>query len=414
MRTPIARMPSSTRLMKSALFIAASLRAPITIIGPLTDGLRATFHLGAAEAGLLTALPLLAFAVVSPFAAWLAKYGLEKSLFGAMALITAGILVRSAGSLWSLYVGTCVIGCGVAVGNVLLPSLLKREFSDHMASLTATYVIIMALAAACASVVAVPLARASGFGWPIALGSTAVLPLLAGAWIWKLDNWAASSNSNPIQRKYRIWSSAMAWQVTLFLGLNSFVYYVAIGWLPSILIEFGYSPEQAGSLHGAMQISGAIPALLLIPAASRVRDHGKIAAGSSLLSAIGIIGLILEPNRAGLWIVAFGAGTGAALVLGLSFLGLRASSSHGTAVLSGMAQGVGYGLAAAGPPLIGAFRQTQNAWTLPLLACAVLCVLMSVLGMLAGRSVTIESQHDEPSGRESEPGRRPADDAQVT
>lgn len=307
-----------------------------------------------------------------------------------------------------------MIGCGVAVGNVLLPSLLKREFSDHMASLTATYVIIMALAAACASVVAVPLARASGFGWPIALGSTAVLPLLAGAWIWKLDNWAASSNSNPIQRKYRIWSSAIAWQVTLFLGLNSFVYYVAIGWLPSILIEFGYSPEQAGSLHGAMQISGAIPALLLIPAASRVRDHGKIAAGSSLLSAIGIIGLILEPNRAGLWIVAFGAGTGAALVLGLSFLGLRASSSHGTAVLSGMAQGVGYGLAAAGPPLIGAFRQTQNAWTLPLLACAVLCVLMSVLGMLAGRSVTIESQHDEPSGRESEPGRRPADDAQVT
>jgi CP family cyanate transporter-like MFS transporter len=403
MRAPIARMSSSKLLIKSVLFIAAALRAPITIVGPLTDMLRATFHLGAAEAGLLTALPLLAFAVVSPFAAWLAEYGLEKSLFAAMMLMTAGILVRSAGSSWSLYIGTCVIGCGVAVGNVLLPSLVKRECPDHIAPLTATYAAIMALAAACASVLAVPLARASGFGWPIALGSTVVLPVLAGVWIWKLDIWAASSNSKPIQQKYRIWSSAIAWQVTLFLGLNSFVYYVAIGWLPSILIEFGYSPGQAGALHAAMQIAGAIPALFLIPAASRVRDHGKFAAAASLLSTIGFIGLMLEPNRAALWIVAFGGGTGAAMVLGLSFLGLRAPSSHGTAVLSGMAQCVGYALAAAGPPLIGALRQTQNAWTLPLLACAVLCVLMSILGMLAGRSVTIETQRGNPGSLKSGP-----------
>lgn len=394
MRISISRMTNSPTLVKSVLFVAGALRAPITVVGPLIEVIRSTFDLGATEAGLLTTVPLLAFAAISPFAAWLNKYGLERSLFAAMMLITAGILLRSAGSSLCLYVGTCVIGCGIAVGNVLLPSLVKRDFPAHIVPLTAMYSVMMGLSAACASVVAVPLARVSGLGWPLALGVTAALPVLAAILLWRLDGWTAESSrpANSLEQRW-IWSSAIAWQVTLFLGLNSFVYYVAIGWLPAILTEFGYSSEQAGSLHGLMQIAGTIPAVILIPASSRLHEHGKLAAGASLLSAAGFTGLVLEPNQAALWVILLGCGTGAGLVLGLSFLGLRAPSSHGAAVLSGMAQCVGYGLAAVGPPLIGALREIAAAWTVPLFVCAAVCVAMGVLGLLAGRSGTVEMEH---------------------
>jgi CP family cyanate transporter-like MFS transporter len=395
MRISITQLTSSSVLLKCVLFIAGALRAPITVVGPLIEVIRSNFELGATEAGLLTTLPLLAFAAISPFAAWLKKYGLERSLLGAMTLIIAGILLRSGGSAICLYLGTCVIGCGIAVGNVLLPSLVKRDFPTQITPLTAIYSVMMGLSAACASVIAVPLARASGLGWPLAL--TAMLPLLAAVFLWRLDGWAPEPvhHGHAIEHR-RIWTSAIAWQVTLFLGLNSFVYYVAIGWLPAILTELGYTSEQAGSLHGLMQIAGTIPAVILIPASSRLHDHGKLAGLASLLSAVGFAGLIVEPKLAALWVVLFGCGTGAGLVLGLSFLGLRTPSSHGAAVLSGMAQSVGYGLAAIGPPLIGALRELAATWTVPLVVCAAVSVAMGGLGLLAGRSRTIEIRAAEP------------------
>ncbi|WP_338830676.1 MFS transporter [Bradyrhizobium sp. 27S5] len=390
MRKLIKRVISSTVLIRSILFIAATLRAPITVVGPMTDIISGTLHLGTAEAGLLTTLPLLAFAVVSPFAGWLGRYGLEKALFGAMILILAGIAVRSAGSASSLYLGTCIIGCGIAVGNVLLPSLTKREFPDEIASLTAMYAVTMSVAAACASFIAVPLERASAVGWPLALGATAALPMCAATWVWKFDSWTGATVERVYaDQKHRVWSSVLAWQVTLFLGLNSFVYYVTLSWLPSILTAGGYSAEQAGSLHGLMQIAGAIPALALIPFINRTHHHCKIAVAASVLSAAGLVGLTLQPGLAALWTLLLGSGTGTAMVLGLAFLGLRASCSRVAAVLSGMAQSVGYTVAAAGPPLIGALRVLVGSWTIPLLACAALCVLMGLLGVLAGRPITI-------------------------
>jgi MFS transporter, CP family, cyanate transporter len=403
MRISVSRMASSTLQIKSVLFIAMALRAPMTVVGPLTEVIRASFDLGVTKVGLLTTLPLLAFAMISPFAAALNRFGLEKSLFGAMMLISVGVFLRSAGSPWDLYIGTCVIGCGVAIGNVLLPSLMKREFPDHIAPLTVMYAVMMGFSAACASVIAVPLAQESCFGWPLALAITAALPLLAAIWLWKLNNWESSPNLQSNLGEGRgIRTSTVGWQVALFLGLNSFVYYVAIGWLPTILIEFRYSPEQAGSLHGLMQLAGILPAVFFIPARGRLHDHGKLAAAAALFSAIGFIGLLLLPNEAAFWVILFGSGTGAGMVLGMAFLGLRASSSHGVAVLSGMEQSVGYGLAAIGPPLIGALRETLASWTVPLFVCASVCVVTSILGILAGRLVTIGNE----STKSSQQGER--------
>lgn len=188
-----------------------------------------------------------------------------------------------------------------------------------------------------------------------------------------------------------IWRSALAWQVTLFLGINSLVYYVIIGWLPSILQSMGYSEAQAGSLHGLLQLATAAPGLAIPLILHRLRDQRGIAVLVALMCAISAAGLWLLPGLAIGWTLLFGFGSGATMILGLTFIGLRASSAHQAAALSGMAQSVGYLLAACGPPLMGKIHDANGDWHIPLLAVALISLVMAVCGALAGRDREIHS-----------------------
>ena len=375
------------------LLIAANLRAPITSLAPLLNLIRDSFALSAAAAGILTTLPLLVFAVVSPFAALVAReYGTERVLFGALLLVAGGILLRSMDAVWCLYLGTCLIGAGIALGNVLLPSLLKRDFPDRIATLTGAYSLSMGLAAALASASMIPLAQVSGSGWPWALGALLVLPLAALlVWLPQLRSPTAPARAtSTLPHGGRIWHSALAWQVALFLGLNSFIYYVVVGWLPAILAAAGYSAAAAGTLHGLMQLATAIPGLMLGLAVRRTRDQRGLAIGVSLLTAAGLAGLLWLPGWAMLWTLLFGFGSGATFILGLTFVSLRASSAHQAAALSGMAQCIGYLLAAVGPPTVGALYDAFASWSIPLAGCALLSIVMACVGSLAGRAIQIK------------------------
>lgn len=378
----------SLLLLCGLLMIATTLRVTFTGAAPLLDMIRASYGLSTAQTGLLTTLPLLAFAVVSPLVAGLARrYGMERSLAGAMILMMAGIAVRSLDSAGGLFTGTALTGCAIALGNVLLPGLIKRDFPGQVARLTGAYSLTMGLAAALGSSMVVPLSEA-GFGWRGALASVAVFPLLA-LLIWLPQcrhRVAATVTGSGAMRQKALWRSARAWQVTLFLGLNSLVYYVVIGWLPSILISHGYSEAHAGSLHGLMQLATAAPGILIPLLLVRLTDHRSIAVLVSVLCALSAIGLWLMPDLASLWVVMFGVGSGATMILGLTFIGLRSGSAHHAAALSGMAQSVGYLLAASGPPVMGKIHDITGGWGLPLLAVALISIAMAVAGALAGRS----------------------------
>lgn len=246
-------LPSAGRrnllLIAGILFIATTLRVTFTGAAPLLDAIRAEYGLTTAQTGLLTTLPLLAFGLVSPLAAGVARrFGIERSLLIALGLICLGIGLRSLPSAAMLFGGTAVIGCGIALGNVLLPGLIKRDFSQHVAKMTGAYSLTMGAAAALGSAMVVPLALA-GFGWRGALLMLMVFPLLA-LFIWlpqSRKEAAAPLTASGALHNRGIWRSALAWQVTLFLGINSLVYYVIIGWLPAILQSLGYSEAQAGS-----------------------------------------------------------------------------------------------------------------------------------------------------------------------
>ncbi|MGL5453839.1 MAG: CynX/NimT family MFS transporter [Enterobacterales bacterium] len=378
-------------LIAGILMIATTLRVTFTGAAPLLDAIRTDYGLTTAQTGLLTTLPLLAFALVSPLAAGIARrIGMERSLFVAMLLICAGIAVRSLSSASLLFLGTAIIGCGIALGNVLLPGLIKRDFSQHVARLTGAYSLTMGAAAALGSALVVPLAL-GGFGWRGALLLLMVFPLLAFL-VW-LPQWRNTAHANVTTSRTLhargIWRSPLAWQVTLFLGINSLIYYVIIGWLPAILISHGYSEAQAGSLHGLLQLATASPGLLIPLVLYRFHDQRSIAALVSFMCAVGAAGFWFMPGQAVLWTLLFGFGSGATMILGLTFIGLRASSAHQAAALSGMAQSVGYLLAACGPPLMGRIHDTQGSWQIPLLAVAALAVVMAVFGLYAGRNKEI-------------------------
>lgn len=384
-------LPSTGRrhllLISGILFIASTLRVTFTGAAPLLDAIRADYGLSTAQTGMLTTLPLLAFGLVSPLAAGVGRrLGIERSLLVALVLICLGIGLRSLPSTALLFGGTAIIGCGIALGNVLLPGLIKRDFSQHVARMTGAYSITMGGAAALGSAMVVPLALA-GFGWHGALLMLMVFPLLALlVWLPQTRKTAtAPLTGSGAMHNRGIWRSALAWQVTLFLGINSLVYYVIIGWLPAILQSLGYSEAQAGSLHGLLQLATAAPGLAIPLILHRLKDQRAIAIIVALMCAISACGLWFWPGQAVVWTLVFGFGSGATMILGLTFIGLRANSAHQAAALSGMAQTIGYLLAACGPPLMGKIHDANGDWQIPLLAVALISVVMALFGALAGR-----------------------------
>ncbi|MGH8815664.1 MAG: MFS transporter, partial [Achromobacter pestifer] len=360
----MTRIPASSRpgarpvlLLVGILCIAMALRAPVTGVAPLIGMIREQLGLSSTAAGMLITLPLLAFAVVSLFSAGLARrFGLERTLFGALLLITVGIVARTQGAAWGLYAGTAIIGSGIAIGNVLLPSLVKRDFPQRVAGLTSAYVLTMSIAAGVASAIAIPLANLSTGGWRFSTLCLLALPVVSLLlWLPQLANHTApAASTTHAPHGARLWHSPLAWQVTLFLGINSFVFYVGVSWLPEILRDAGYSAEQAGSLHGLLQLMSAGPALFLAPVVRRLKDQRGAAFCSATASLVAFLGLVIAPGWATAWIVLLGLGTGGGIILGLAFVGLRASHAQQAAALSGMAQCVGYLFAASGPALVGA------------------------------------------------------------
>lgn len=386
MNTTIRSKTGGTLLLLGILFIAANLRAPFTSLPPLLDPIRAAFSLSTLASGALTALPLLAFAVISPFSAPIARrYGLERTLFGALLIITCGIVLRSLTGMSGLFIGTLLIGVGIAIGNVLLPSLVKRDFAHNVTSVTGAYALIMGIAAALASAVITPLSNL--WGWQHALLALLILPLIALCiWLKPLSNPVESNpSSSHAQPTEKLWANALAWQITLFLGLNSTIYYVIVGWLPTILTESGLSATEAGSYHGMMQLATAIPGLLLAPILRKMRDQRLAGVTVCLFSAIALLGFAYLPQWTWVWSLFFGLGTGAGIILGLSLIGLRTQHAQQAASLSGMSQCIGYLLASVGPMAIGALHDLQGNWQLPLLICALLALIGALMGWLAGR-----------------------------
>lgn len=380
-------------LIVGILILAVNLRAPFTGLAPVLAFIQKDFDLSTAAVGALSSLPLLAFAAVSPVTSTIArKLGLERTIIGALALVALGIALRSLGAIWLLFCGTAVIGIGIAFGNVLLPSLIKRDFAGSVASLTGAYALTMGAGGALGSALVVPLTQA--YGWQTALATFILLPVCA-LLVWAPRRQApqrkAVVRNTRAAPSMNIWRSLLAWQVSLFMGLNAMIFYIAVSWLPTILIDQGMPAAQAGTMHGVLQLATAIPGLILAKLIQRMPDQRAAAACVSLMSAVSLLGLIYLPGAAVVWAALLGFGSGASMILGLTFIGLRSPSPEVAGALSGMAQCIGYLMAAAGPMVLGAIRDWQQGWSLALFMAAAVALLGAWTGLLAGKNVELQA-----------------------
>jgi MFS transporter, CP family, cyanate transporter len=373
-------------LALSIVFVSANLRPALTSVAPLIGEIRADAGLSNGVAGLLTTLPLLAFGVLAPVAPRLARrFGMERVLFASLLVLAAGILLRSAGLVTALFLGSTVLGAAIAVGNVLLPGLVKRDFPKRAGLMTSVYSTALGVSATLAAGVSLPIAHNAGFGWRGSLALWA-LPALAAALAWVPRLQSDSHEDASARSSYGVgglWRSSLAWQVTLFMGLQSLAYYVTLTWLPEILRSAGMSASRAGWMLALAQ-AVAIVAMFFAPMiAGRRPSQQGIVVGAVALNGAGILGLLAAPDTASvLWIVLLGLGQGACFSLALTFFALRAPDPEHAAALSGMAQFVGYLFAAFGPALFGVLRDATHAWKIPLalLLVVVVCLLISGLG----------------------------------
>ncbi|MDN3296908.1 MFS transporter [Streptomyces ficellus] len=381
-------------LLVGIVLASLNMRAALASVSPLVGEISGSFGLSSTASSLVTSVPVLFLGVGALAAPWPARrFGTEPVLLGALLLLGAGVLVRVLPSPYALYGGGVLVGTAIALLNVLMPGLIKRDFPDRAASMTSLYTGAMIAGATVAAAASVPLERAFGGSWEASLAFWSLLAAVAAvAWLpqvliargrtgHEVRVAAASAGSGR-----GVWRSALAWQVTLFMGLQSLWTYVLIAWMPTIFTDHGMSASTAGVLfafNNLIQVAGAFLVPLL---AGRMRGQRPLVVLVTSLVGAGYVGLMLAPVAgAWLWSAVLGVGQGGAVGLALTLIVLRSGDAPTAARLSGMAQTVGYLLAAAGPLAAGAVHEATGGWTVPIALVLCVCAAALVVGLLAAR-----------------------------
>ena len=373
------------------ILVAFNLRPAITSVGPLVGIIGEDLGLANWSLGLLTSLPLIAFAAVSPIVPNLAnRLTTERTMLLGLVILLTGICIRSISMVFLLFIGTILVGVGIAVCNVLLPVIVKNQFPDKIGLMTSVYSTSMGLVASLASGLSVPLASGGNLGWQKTLiiwGIPAALAIIIWIYVVKQRKGNGQALDKVRSSDHRIWRSSLAWQIALYFGLQSFLFYVTIAWLPAILNGKGMSMESSGWLLSLTQFIG-LPLSFIIPVlATRFRSQRLIAFLLGVCSVVGFGGLLLDSSYPIMIIsiVLMGIGLGGTFPLGLTFIAIRARNGSQAAELSGMVQSIGYILAAIGPMLFGSLYDFTQMWTAPIISLVIVSALLIIFGIYSGR-----------------------------
>jgi CP family cyanate transporter-like MFS transporter len=377
-------------LTLAVIATALNLRLAVASVPPLIDELRASVPLSGTAAGMLTTLPVVCMAVGATVVPRLTRRsGHELPLVLVGLAMAAGILVRLAPNVVALYVGTTIAGIGIALGNVLVPSLVKRDFHERAGFMTGIYTMAISTSAGIAAGLTVPIENLIGHGWRPALAVWA-LPALVCAAVWvpfaRHPSAVADRRTHTPHRSSHLIRDRLAWQVALFMGVQSLMFYSLLSWLPSILQDHGISKGTAGAYLSLFTLLG-IPVCFVVPMiAARMRDQRALIVASVLFLGGGLLGLLASPGSATIvWTFFAGISQAATLALAFLFFVLRSRNQAEAAELSSMSQSIGYALAALGPVIMGGLHQATGSWTAPLVFLLVLLVPELVFGLEAAR-----------------------------
>ncbi len=315
------------------------------------------------------------------------KIGTERALLAALLLLTMGCAVRGFGSATALFAGQVAAMAGIGVLNVLLPGLIKRDFPHRVGLMTGLYTTAFCVGAAGAAAISVPLALVFGGSWRPALSVWAVPAGIATlAWAVQLRSPHRAAGRGLGIHVRGIWRDGLAWQLLLFMGLQSALAYIVFSWLPAMLRDRGLSVVDAGLVLSISAAAQAVACLVAPALAIRSRDQRLITVLSVAACLLGLAGCFLLPLwTIWFWAVLLGLAQGALIAIALTLIVLRSADQHVTASLSGMVQCGGYLLASAGPMIAGLLHERLGGWSAVFLLCLGLCAAAAATGYMASR-----------------------------
>lgn len=378
-----------TALLWTMIVLATTLRMPLTGVGSLLSTIREDIGVSNTVMGMLTSVPMLIFAVVSPLAAVAGrKIGMGRTILGALFLIFAGELIRSYTNATGLFGGTVVLAAGIGTINVLGMALIKlRAVPEKVGMITSLYSTTMATTAAIAIALSVPIAAL--LNWRHSLAAWSWLAVLAIV-VWGIQHGhpenqmsAAAGERTSLKRLLR---SPLAWQVTVFMGAQTLFFYCVTGWFPTILQSRGFAVDEAALAASMLQII-TLPFTFMVPfLCGRFRPFNLMIAANAAV-AVGLVLFIFAPNKAVHYVAMAIMATGMGAIFSLSnlFYSLRTRNAGDTAALSGMAQCFGYIMAAIGPVTMGKLFDVTGSWYPPLAFLFAMLVVNVIASQLAAR-----------------------------
>jgi len=392
------------------LLVALSLRSAVAAISPIATEIGRDIELTTIGLSVIGALPPVFFALGGLVAPPIAhRLGLERVvLLAALAMLLGHIARATADSYPWLLAGTALTLAATGIANVLLPPLVKRYFPDRVGLVTATYATVMTISSALPALSAAPIADSAG--WRVSLGVWAITAAIAAVpWVVVLvrERRAATAEDAapelvdaPPALAGRLVHSRVAWAIAITFVATSLNVYAMFAWLPLLLVDIaGVTPIVAGSLlslYSFIAIPGSIAAPLLV---ARMRKPGWIIQGGVVLFVLGYAGLLVAPASAPwLWVALIGAGP-ILFPVCLVLINVRTRSQRTSAALSGFAQGIGYGIGALGPLLVGVLHEATGGWTAPIIFLTAVAVVAVPFGVVLSHPRTVEQDLEERAAR---------------
>jgi CP family cyanate transporter-like MFS transporter len=382
-RRPAVSSGAATEFTIAVVLTGLNLRPLFGSLPPLLDDVRDDLGLSATAAGLLTTGPLLCLGLLAPVGPRIARrYPVERMLALAAVATAVGTAARGLGGVAPLYLGTLLAGAAIALSQVVVPATVRARAPERAGVLTGAYSFALVGGATVATFLAVPLEHALG-GWEPVLALWGI-PALAAAAVW-LPLAAKAHDPVPAPVGTPPWRSKLGWSIAGLMGLQSMAFFSTISWLPEILHSDGISKGHAGTLAGLTQLVQLAPAFAVPVLAARARDQYLNLAIIVGTAVIGLLGVLLAPQIAVLWMIFLGIGQGGALGLGLMLPVLRGRGPAEVASLTAMSMGVGYLIAAAGPAIVGATRDATGGWTWPIIVLIAMTVAEGPAALYAAK-----------------------------
>ncbi|BBL35540.1 putative transporter YycB [Nitrosomonas stercoris] len=377
------------------ILIAFNLRPLFASLSVLLPDMLKQQVLTSVQAGYLTTLPVLCLGIFAPLAPWLSqRIGNNRTLLLIMLLLTVGTAMRGMGSLFPLFFGSAVAGMAIAIGNVLLPAIVKKEFPGAIALMTGSYTMALCAGAAVAAAGTLPLIRWLETSWADGL---ALWALPAGVVLLLWAPYAMATKCEQTGKQSHVvglWRDSLAWQVTFFMGLQSALGYSVFGWIVPILHDRGLGEVQAGLILSFSIVVQLVACFVLPALAVRCSNQSWINVALALAAALGFLGMLFGPLE---WVWEFsvlqGIGQGGLFALALTVIVLRSADSRIAAHLSSMAQSVGYTLAAFGPLLIGVLHSLTGGFAASGWLFSALCLGAAISGWGAGRTKLVRATY---------------------